>query len=700
MILSLALVLLVTLSGAVATYLYDENASLGTRLCTGACTGLAAFGLIAFIFASLLGLGPSAIILAALFTSAPFAILIDPFKRRVIESELAATSIKIQNAIQKPNGTEVGYVLFYLGVTVMAWLIFDRAMLVKPEGIYTGVLNNFGDLPFHLSVVSGFAYGHNYPPEDPTYAGVRFTYPFLTDFISAVFVRCGASLRDSLLIENMVLGVAFVGVLHRWSWELLRDRLAAILTPLLVVLNGGFGFGLLLGFARDNDQGLVGVLSHLPPSFTVIPETTWRWGNAISSLLVPQRGILLGLPLAVIVFTQWWLATENGSAKETSADDEKHPKPSRDRKQKKKEDWGAQRLSQAAAFENEHATVGDRGGPTAMRNRHVAALLENPSARMIAAGVVAGLLPLVHAHSFVVVMGVGACIALLQRRWRLWITFAVVASVIAVPQMWWSTRGSAVHAANFFAWEFGWDHGQENPVWFWFKNTGLFIPLLIAAILWRGKEYLVQRRLLLFYLPFTLCFIVPNAVKLAPWIWDNVKVLFYWWLASAPLVALLISRLWRSGPLQRIAAACLFVVLTLSGALDVASMVTRSGEYQLFDPNGVKFAEIVKEQTQPRSTVMHAPVHNTPVFLSGRRSLMGYPGHIWTHGLEFGPRENEIKRIYAGAPDAEMLLSKYDVDYAVVGPLEKLTLTVNEGFFTRFKKVGEAGEYRLYKIKP
>jgi hypothetical protein len=218
--------------------------------------------------------------------------------------------------------------------------------------------------------------------------------------------------------------------------------------------------------------------------------------------------------------------------------------------------------------------------------------------------------------------------------------------------------------------------------------------------LWRGKEYLVPRRLLLFYLPFTLCFIVPNAVKLAPWIWDNVKVLFYWWLASAPLVALLILRLWRSGPLQRIAAACLFVVLTLSGALDVASMVTRSGEYQLFDPNGVKFAEIVKEQTQPRSTVMHAPVHNTPVFLSGRRSLMGYPGHIWTHGLEFGPRENEIKRIYAGAPDAEMLLSKYDVDYAVVGPLEKLVLTVNEGFFTRFKKVGEAGEYRLYKIKP
>jgi hypothetical protein len=33
---------------------------------------------------------------------------------------------------------------------------------------------------------------------------------------------------------------------------------------------------------------------------------------------------------------------------------------------------------------------------------------------MLAAGVVAGLMPLVHAHSFVVMMLMGACLALLQ----------------------------------------------------------------------------------------------------------------------------------------------------------------------------------------------------------------------------------------------------------------------------------------------
>jgi hypothetical protein len=47
----------------------------------------------------------------------------------------------------------------------------------------------------------------------------------------------------------------------------------------------------------------------------------------------------------------------------------------------------------------------------------------------------------------------------------------------------------------------------------------------------------------------------------------------------------------------------------------------------------VRFAELVKAQTAPRALIIHAPVHNTPVFLTGRRSLMGYPGHIWTHGL-------------------------------------------------------------------
>ncbi|PYS70319.1 MAG: hypothetical protein DMF69_13965 [Acidobacteria bacterium] len=261
-----------------------------------------------FVIASFVGLTTTAVWLMALICCLPLSLLALPAYSDRFKKDIADISKSIRRFPTQPDLQTAGYILFYLVTAIVLWQVFSKAMIQDLEGISTGLLNNFGDLPFHLSVITGFAYGNNYPPEDPTYAGVRFTYPFLSDFVSAIFVRCGADLRQSMFLENFVLALSFVGLLHRWALVMLRDRLAAIITPLLVLLNGGFGFVLLFNKADSNEYGLFGVLSNLPPSFTVIPETTWRWGNAVSALLIPQRGFLMGLPLAVIVFTQWWLA--------------------------------------------------------------------------------------------------------------------------------------------------------------------------------------------------------------------------------------------------------------------------------------------------------------------------------------------------------------------------------------------------------
>jgi len=666
MIASLLLALLVTFSGTIATYLYDENASLGARLCAGGAIGLAALGLIGFVVASLVGLSGAAVLFSAVICCSPLSLLTDGAIAGRLKRDLDAVSIGARRLVTKPEATSIGYVLFYALVAVVLWRVFSRAVIEDSTGLSTGLLNNFGDLPFHLSVITSFVFGNNFPPEDPTYAGVRFTYPFISDFVSAMFVRCGADLRESMFIENYILGLAFVGLVHRWALVMLRDKLAAIITPLLVLLNGGLGWTQLFAKAGTNEGGLLGVLMDPPPSFTVVPETTWRWGNAISALLIPQRGFLMGLPLATIAFTYWWIANDKKRTPEATETGKKTRAS-----EKQKSVWQQQEATRVA-FAN-------RG--------------------MIAAGVAAGLLPLVHAHSFVVVMGMAGCLVLIQRRWRDWFIFFAVASVIAIPQLLWSTIHSSVDAGSFFAWEVGWDHGQENPILFWFMNTGFFIPLLLIAVLIRGEGYLVPKRLLLFYLPFTLCFIIPNLIKMAPWIWDNIKVLYYWWLASAPIVALLLARLWHQRGTRRLLAVVLFVCVTLAGALDVASISLPRMPYQVFDAAGLRFAELVKAQTAPRALIVHAPVHNTPVFLTGRRSLMGYPGHIWTHGLQFVQREGEIKRIYLGAPDAEQLIRKYGIEYLVVGPQERVVTPVNEVFLTRFQKVGEVGEYKLYKIK-
>jgi hypothetical protein len=669
MIISLVLTLLVTASGTIATYLYDEGASFATRVCTGACIGIAALGLVGFVVASFLGLTAASIAITGAVLTLPFLTLKDKARRKAVRGDWKATSQALKRNLVKPSSRNVGYALFYLAAAAILWRVFDRAMIESPEGLATGVLNNFGDLPFHISVITSFAFGNNFPPEDPTYAGVHFTYPFITDFVSAIFVRCGASLRQSMFLENFVLAFSFVALIHRWALELLKNRLAAILTPMLVLLNGGFGWLLLWTQMKDSDTGLVGALKTLPPSVTVIPETTWRWGNAISTLLIPQRGMLLGLALGVIVFTQWWLSEEKGEE-------------------------GKRVLLKSKRVQKRNAPA---SSPTRFPLFPLYPFSLTQS-RMIAAGLVAGTLPLVHAHSFMVLMTVAACLALLQRRWRDWFVFFVFASLLALPQIWWSTHNSAVDAKAFFEWHFGWDRGKEDAVWFWLKNTGIFIPLIALAILWRGKNYLIPRRLLIYYLPFTLCFIIPNLIKLAPWVWDNIKVLYYWWLASAPIVALLLARLWQQRGIARPVALALFVFVILAGSLDVASIMTRSTKFGVFDNRGIAFAEIIKQQTDPRSLIVHAPVHNHPAFLAGRRSLLGYPGHIWTHGLQYGPRESEIKRIYAGGSDAEPLLRKYRASYVVVGPLERNASFVNDQFFTRFTRVGEAGDYRLYKI--
>jgi hypothetical protein len=501
----LALILMATLSGSLVTYAYDEDAPVAARLCAGACVGLASFGLAVLLLATLWGLTALTIILALVFISLPAALILS----RKVRARVRADLLTLRLSPSRPSRGAVAYAIFYALAAILLWAVFDRAMFERPDGIYTGVLNNFGDLPFHVSAITRFVYGGNFPPEDPTFAGAPFTYPFLSDLVAASLGVAGVSLSRAMLLENFVLALALVGLLHRMAMGLTGDPLASAITPPLVLLSGGLGWWLLLHDARETELGLIPLLGQLPHDYTIIPNTSWRWGNALTTLLVPQRGLLLGLPLAVIVITQWWQA-----------------------------------LSEAEA-------------PDAARRR------------MLAAGATAGLLPLAHAHSFAVVMAAAACLTLLLGRRREWAAFFTVAILVALPQIWWVSYNSPVSAQSFFGWHFGWDKGGENFLWFWFKNTGLFIPLVVAAVAWRGERRLVSRRLLLFYAPFALCFVLANLVKLAPWAWDNIKVLFYWYVVSVPIVALLLARLWRQGSLGRKLAIALWISLTQIGRAHV-----------------------------------------------------------------------------------------------------------------------------------
>jgi hypothetical protein len=202
----------------------------------------------------------------------------------------------------------------------------------------------------------------------------------------------------------------------------------------------------------------------------------------------------------------------------------------------------------------------------------------------------------------------------------------------------------------------------------------------------------------LFYLPFLLCFLIPNLFRLAPWIWDNIKILIYWFVASVPLVALLLARLAEGRWWRRGLAAVLFVALTFAGSLDLWRVASGGFESQIIDGRGIAFAAMVSDKTEDHALILHAPIHNHPIVMTGRRSLMGYAGHVWSHGLDYRPRETDMRHMYAGGPDAVGLMAAYRIDYVVVGPPERDQMPMREGFFERYPLAGEAGGYRLYRI--
>jgi hypothetical protein len=676
----LLLIIAIT-GGTLLTFLFHYSAPRAARLCMGASIGLVLMATAGFLLALVLGLGTADIALSAIILLLPLLLLLNGERRALI-----------LNALRSPSpggsgGQSIGYLVFYLALAILLAMVFGRAAFERPNGIFTGVTNNLGDLPLHFQVINSFVQGHNVPPEDPTYAGVRFAYPFLVDFLTAMLVRAGAGLISAMWLQNMVLALALVGLLHYWTLLLTRNRLAGVIAPLLVLFSGGLGWWLLFSDIGSGD-GLFSTLGNLQHDYTIVPNSILRWGNSLTTLFVPQRSILFGLPLAITIFCQWWLAiSQQEKARASAAVDP----------------TGAAVLDQQKLALSSTAKLA-RAHRKASKKSAAANLLPEPQnfyiRRMLAAGLCAGLLPLIHAHTFLVVMGVAACLALAFRSaWRSWLLFFAVALAVSAPEILWLANTGGVNTRSYMGWQPGWDHGTHNVVWFWFVNTGLFIPLLVVCLAWRRGVFALPPRLLKFYAPFLLCFIVPNLIKVAPWIWDNIKVLFLWYVASAPLVAWLLARWWQQRSVFRWLAPAVLATLIFSGGLDVLRVVSEASEYQEFDTHGMAAASAISAQALPRALVLHAPTYNSPVFLTGRRSLLGYPGWMWSRGLDYSQRSSDIQSIYSGSPGADALLRRYGVDYVLLGPAEFASFKVNEQFWGQYTRLSQAGAYRIYQIK-
>jgi hypothetical protein len=675
MFLSFFILLLITFSGLALTYLYDKDAPLLVRFGAGNVIGSALFSLVVFLAACAFGFSVGTILFSIAAALAPLFLL----ARSNFREKFSADRVRAFKSLENANLRKFANFAFYAGLLAAMCFFFERAMLVIKGGIYTGAAHNLGDLPFHLGAIFSFTEGNNFPPENPSYAFAKFTYPFMSDIVSAALVKLGARVDDAMFVQNVLLIFSLIILLERFANKLIANKLAGKLAPILLLFCGGAGFMLFLRDALADERGLIEFLWNLEADYTIRPEGL-RWGNSLIVLFITQRSLLFGLPLALIVLTKLWEFFSDETTEKFETDN---------------------------ASKDFFRFLRQCGG-------------------LIFVGLLAGTLPLIHVHSLAVLFVVCAVLFFFRlEKWKEWIAFGAAVSIIAVPELVWSLTGSASRLSEFISWHFGWHKGDENFFVFWAKNLGIFIPMLLFALFFickRGKnaektpneetaekqktkiedrKSETEKSLLIFYIPFVLCFVLPNFIKLAPWEWDNIKVLIYWFVGSVPFVAWLLARMWqRSGAGLKFVAVLCFVALTFSGALDVWRTISRQIEYQVFSPDSVRIAEQIKEKTPSGALFLNAPTYNSAVVLTGRRSFMRFTGHLSSYGIDYSEREAEVRRIYEGSALADSLLKKYGIEYVIVSPEERANLqNLNEAYFEKFPKIAEVGEYKVYKIK-
>lgn len=505
--------------------------------------------------------------------------------------------------------------------------IAPKILFTHDGGLATGIINNYGDVAWHAALTTSFAVGQSTPPINPIYAGHVLAYPFLADFASALLVITGATLPQSFGLLALIMVPTMLVLFYLVTLLLTGSRHAASIALLLLIFSGStFGWTQLAG-----DISTAGGIPELLAgswryfySGSTDGAASFHLINPLIGLILPQRSFMFGLPLALTIL---WLLIN--TTKKTSG-----------------------------------------------------------KAPYLIAGALAGMLPLFHAHTVLVLAPILVGLVLLQPN-KLWLYFFIPAGIVGLPQVAYYLTAPSRGAALTL--KLGWMQPENiNWLFYWFLNTGLLVPLAAAGLFLK-----TNRRLLLVTGVGLLLFAAANIWLIAQWEWDNTKIFLYWLLLTLPMVGKMTVIVVKRTPSWAQALIVLVLLLHgLSGFIDLSYLILHPQTYDVWDANAVIFAEQVEKITPKKSIIVTAPIHNSSIELTGRPRYMGYSGHVWSHGIDGQTREQALRDFYEGRIST---LPEIATSYVVVSPAER---AMYQGLIIapNWQLLVEQGPYQLYKI--
>ena len=499
--------------------------------------------------------------------------------------------------------------LLVLTGCLYAYCFATQSFPLKENGLYTGRAM-FGDTPFHLSMITAFLYGDNFPPTYRLFPPEPLTYPYLPDFQSAVLMNLGLSINAAFVMTGVPLALALTGLLYCLARRLLARWQASVLATFLFLFNGGFGFLYFLENWRKRGQGFWQFLYYQPLNYAHEDKLRLYWDNVIIGQILPQRPSIYGMAIAFLVFILFAGVWRR---------------------------WGEEKP--IAAWDSWET--------------------------LLAAGIMTGLLPRVHSFSFVALGLISVGIFLLRPR-RVWILFWFPALLLALPQV--IDVNQHIMGRSFFFLQPGWiGNYQKNWPLFCLRNFGL--PLLLIFPAWCATS----RPWRTFYLPFAFVFVFCFFVSISPDPYNNTKLFYYWYALTTILIAGWLYKL-ATEHRQRFLALLLILVSTATGFVSVCDggfhswlmfsreeMAAATFARDQMSPHAVILAAPSFDQPivsmAGRATVL------------GFIPWLWSHGYA---DAEIRPRLADIKAVYKGSPRTRQILDQYNVSYIYFSSVERM----------------------------
>lgn len=525
--------------------------------------------------------------------------------------------------------------IIFVSARHFAWLFYpseNRWQTLNP--------NNFGDLPLHITYIKSMAGDLPFPPVNPNYVREILRYPFGCDLYNALWERVGVPLTAHLFLTGMICAAASLVTL-KWfgKWWAIGA----------FFLSGGIaGWDALIGRA---------------PLGNIHGDPT-MWKNFFLAVFVTQRGMMFALPAGLLLLE--------------------------------------------------------------MTRRHFSgeSRLARPTQTVL--GFIWAIMPLFHAHTFVAVTLLMGAYAINVRSWRglKELLLSRMAMIAYIPATYFVLRaadnGKRANVLRIDTW---WESEAKDAPWFMWWNFGfwLLLPIAIGVGLWwwghlakkesskagsgrlektssvalktNSKFRLALWGELVIALAF---FALYFNVMLAPWTWDNVKVLMWPYLLFARLAAVVLEPLMYRGARMVVA-----VVLFFSGFLAIIYSIHSPSVrgLTLYTVTDLAHTKGAIEGLPPTAVFATSPSHDHPLTFFGRLRAMGHEGHMWSHGIDSSPVRPKLDALMRGDPNWLQLAKDIGVTHIFWGAQERAEFgDESKPFMDVLKNISRVPEARIYDI--